>query len=262
MTPTWILQSNLSRTGVEQIEAACTALGVPSLRIQVRPFDPEPPDIQVPGSAVFYGATNFITTIYRSQRWHPGVFFDEENFRIATYLRHWNMLNSAAELTTLGEFGGRSLDPEQLFFVRPDRDLKEFAGEVVRFGDFAAWRDRITAGDYLLGPDCPIAVAEPVGIADEWRLFVVAGQVVTGSHYRSYFRLDVRHEVPAEVRAFAESMAQRWCPAAVFALDVGRSGSDLYVIEANCVNSAGLYAADVHALVARITEFVASAPAL
>ena len=46
----------------------------------------------------------------------------------------------------------------------------------------------------------------------------------------------------------------------MFALDVGRSGPDLYVIEANCVNSAGLYAADVRALVSRITEFVKDMP--
>jgi hypothetical protein len=259
MTLTWILQSNLSRTGVDQIEAACAALGVPSLRVMARPFDPHPPDVQVDGPAIFYGATNFVTTIHRSGRWHPGVFFDEENFRISAYLQHWDMLNNDAEQTTLGEFGRRGLDPEQLFFVRPDRDLKEFAGEVVRFGDFAAWQARISAGDYLLGPDCPIVVAPPVGIADEWRLFMVDGRAVTGSHYRSYHRLDVQPEVPTEVRAFAEAMARRWSPASVFALDVGRSGPGLYVIEANCVNSSGLYAADVRTFVAKTTEFVTGA---
>ncbi|PKN45645.1 MAG: hypothetical protein CVU63_08600 [Deltaproteobacteria bacterium HGW-Deltaproteobacteria-20] len=260
MTPTWILESNLSRSGVDQIEAACAALSVPSRRVQVRPFDPDPPDIDVPSPVVFYGATNFVTAIYRSRRYWPGVFFDEENFRVASYLGHWHMLNSDAELTTLEEFGRRSLDPEQLFFIRPDRDLKEFAGEVVRFADFAVWVDRISAGGGMLGPDCRIVVAEPVGIADEWRLFVVQGQVVTGSHYRSYLRLDVRPDVPVEVVEFAEAMARTWSPAEVFALDVGRSGPDLYVIEANCMNSAGFYAADVPALVARITEFVRSMP--
>lgn len=88
VTPTWILESNLSRSGVGQIEAACAALGVPSRRVLVRPFDPDPPDIEVFGPVVFYGATNFVTNVYRSRRYSPGVFFDEDSFRMASYLEN------------------------------------------------------------------------------------------------------------------------------------------------------------------------------
>lgn len=252
----WVIQNNLSRIGAEQLNSACTALSIPFLNIEVRPFDLEPPDLRLQGPIVFYGATNFINTIYQTNRWKPGVFFDAESFCMSAYLKHWKMLNSGAELTTLGEFGQRKLSSEELFFIRPDRDLKEFAGEVISFGDFTAWQSKISAGGYLLGPDCKILVSEPVGISNEWRLFIVDGKVITGSHYRSYFRLDVNPDVPDEVISFAEDMAKIWTPSPVFVMDVGKSGEGLYVIEANCFNSSGFYAADIKALVASITEYV------
>lgn len=253
---TWVIQSNLSKSGSEQLFEACQTLGIPSRKIEVQPFDPEPPTLDMEGSVIFYGATNFITTIHRSRKWSPGAFFDEQTFRISEYLKHWRMLNEEAELTTLREFGQRNIDPDELFFVRPDRDLKEFAGEVIRFGNFSEWQQKITAGDYLLEPDCPIIVAPPVGIADEWRLFIVDGKAVTGSHYRSYHFLTVFAEVPQEVIDFAEEMAKKWSPSPVFVLDVGRSGPHLYVIEANCINSSGFYAADVVKLVKEVTNFI------
>jgi ATP-grasp domain, R2K clade family 3 len=84
--------------------------------------------------------------------------------------------------------------------------------------------------------------------------------VVAGSQYRTYFRLDVRPAVPGDVRAFAENMAHTWAPARAFVLDVARSGPGLYVIEANCLNSAGFYAADVDAIVRAVSTMPAAPP--
>jgi len=250
---TWVIQNNLSRSGTNSIIEACEILDIPYLSIEVIPFDPEPPQIEVEDLAIFYGATNFINTVHKSRKWKPAVFFDDSNFRISECMKHWKMLNAEAKITTLKEFGSSSLDPDELFFIRPDKDLKEFSGEVIRFGLFSEWADRISFGDPLF--DCPIVVAEPVGIADEWRLFIVAGKVITGSHYRTYGLLTSYPGIPQEVITFAEEMAKIWSPAEVFVLDIGRSGKDLYVIEANCMNSSGFYSSDVTKLVKNITEY-------
>ena len=254
MALTWVIQNNLSKSGSDNIINACKILGIPYLSISAIPFDPKPPQIEIEGLAVFYGATNFINTVHKSGKWKPAVFFDEEKFRISEYMKHWKMLNEAAKITTLKEFGVSDLDPDELFFVRPDKDLKEFAGEVIRFGLFSEWVERISFGDSLF--DCPIIVAEPVGIADEWRLFVVDGEVVTGSHYRTYGLLTSYATIPPEVIVFTEEMTKIWSPADIFVLDVGKSGKDLYVIEANCVNSSGFYSSDVTKIVKSIAEYI------
>lgn len=254
MSVIWVVQNNLSRSGSDVLNNACTTLDIPIQLISVIPFDPESPQIEVEGLVIFYGATNFINVVHKSGKWKPAVFFDESKFRISEYMKHWKMLNENAEITTLKEFGSRNLNPDDLYFIRPDKDLKEFAGEVIRFGTFSEWTDRISFGDELF--DCEIIVAEPVGIADEWRLFIVNGKVVTSSHYRTYGLLTSFPETPQEVIIFAEEMAKIWSPAEVFVLDVGKSGNDLYIIEANCMNSSGFYCADVVKLVKTITEFV------
>jgi len=253
---TWAIESNLHSSGAVELQDACNKLQVPYVNVYSVPFSNEPPEIDVSGHVVFYGATSCVTNIYKTKKYVPGVFFDEDNFRMSSYLRNWEMLNSDAETTTLAEFSDRNEDPNRLFFIRPDKDLKEFAGEVVRFGDFSSWVDKVSLGGGIFGIDCEIVVAEPVGISNEWRIFVVNGKAITGSHYRSYLRLDVHPEVPQEVISFAEDMAKIWSPAEVFALDVGRSGSKLYVIEANCMNSSGLYSSNAVDLVSNINSYI------
>jgi hypothetical protein len=101
-------------------------------------------------------------------------------------------------------------------------------------------------------------LAEPVGLRDEWRLFVVDGEVVAGSHYRSYQRLDVSPHVPDEVKRFAEQLIASRSPAPVVVMDIGRSGNELFVVEFNGACSSGFYAADVPVWAAAVGRFVMS----
>jgi hypothetical protein len=259
MRPRWIVQTNLgSAADVEQLRQACAAQGLPFVGVAAIPFSDELPAVEGEGPAVLYGSTRFVQRMAAGGRFWPGTFFDEATFQFAAWQRAWgaHLLNAAAEHTTLGALAERALPPDALLFVRPERDLKEFAGEVLRFGELAAWVERLTATDLTLDRSCPVVVAEPVGIAEEWRLVLVAGRVVAGSRYRVHHRLAVAPAVPDEVVRFAEARAAEWAPAPAFVLDVGRSGPGLYVIECNCFNSAGFYACDVGALVGAISAWV------
>ncbi|MFF7991377.1 ATP-grasp domain-containing protein [Kitasatospora xanthocidica] len=102
-----------------------------------------------------------------------------------------------------------------------------------------------------VGPDTPVLVSEPVTFAAEYRLFVRDGEVLTGSRYARFGRLD-----PAPVTAGALAFARRLLaavgdtlPGAV-ALDVGPI-ADPYdpvehwaVVEANLPWFAHSYTAD------------------
>ncbi|WP_406211322.1 ATP-grasp domain-containing protein [Kitasatospora sp. NBC_01560] len=102
-----------------------------------------------------------------------------------------------------------------------------------------------------IGPDTPVLVSEPVTFGAEYRLFVLDGEVVTGSRYARFGRLD-----PGPLTAGATDFARRLLaavatslPSAV-ALDVGPL-LDPYdpaerwaVVEANMPWFAHCYAAD------------------
>ncbi|MGA5817451.1 ATP-grasp domain-containing protein [Kitasatospora sp. NPDC094028] len=102
-----------------------------------------------------------------------------------------------------------------------------------------------------IGPDTPVLVSEPVTFAAEYRLFVLDGEVRTGSRYARFGRLD-----PAPLTADATAFARRLLDAAgdtlpgAVALDVGPI-ADPYdpaehwaVVEANLPWFAHCYAAD------------------
>ena len=124
--------------------------------------------------------------------------------------------------------------------------------------ELVAWRANLQKENLTDILDCPVVVAEPVGISHEWRLFIVDGRASSGSHYRSRHRLDVSPDVPDEVIVFAEETAATWSPAPVFVLDICQSGDQLFVLEVNCFHSSGFYAADVRKIFADVSDYVAA----
>lgn len=261
MTLTWVVQSNLgSSSDVDVIRQACDRLGLHCRPIAAIPFDTNLPEAMydIENPVIVYGATGFVTLVHSSRRWTPGAFFNHR-FNFPVWRAAWGLrcLNADAEVTTIGEFATRELDPDAYFFVRPTRDLKEFSGEVVLFGDFTYWYQRISHGEYTVTPDCPIVVAEPVGIEAEWRLFMVDGKVSSGSRYRTRGRLDSREQlVDGPIVDYAEETAAVWSPAPVFVLDVCRTGGLFYVVETGCFNSAGFYAASIDKIVEDVSRYV------
>ncbi|WP_420791129.1 ATP-grasp domain-containing protein [Streptomyces sp. NRRL S-350] len=144
------------------------------------------------------------------------------------------------ELTTLAE----AWTLRHPAFVKPPAD-KSLPPAVYPDGS------RLPRTGERIGPDTPVLVSEPVTFAAEYRLFVRDGEVLTGSRYARFGRLD-----PAPPTAAATAFARRLLaavgdtlPSAV-ALDVGPI-ADPYdpaehwaVVEANLPWFAHSYAAD------------------
>lgn len=208
---------------------------------------------------VFYGSSSLIDTVVDAGRWQPGAWVLRDDYEawIADYGTH--MLNAHARVLTLAELAADdalAIDYRPTF-ARPCRDSKLFAGQVTPARELVAWAQRALAvGDVSCPPQTRVLLADPVGLRDEWRLFAVDGEVVTGSHYRSYQRLDVSPHVPNEVKHFAEQLIARRSPAPVVVIDIGRSGEDLFVVEFNGACSSGFYAAQLSAWVAAVDRFV------
>jgi hypothetical protein len=132
-------------------------------------------------------------------------------------------------------------------FVKPPND-KSFPARVYPDGSRLPGPDAVDDGT-------PVLVSDIVTFAVEYRLFLLDGEVRTGSRYLVSGELDVAplDEDPrqAEVLAFAGRLASQHLPSAVV-VDVGllsegadgAEGSQWAVVEANAAWASGHYACD------------------
>lgn len=252
----WAIQTNLGKVDeIQRLAQTCRDCGQEVAELKHIPFSDELPDLDTEVPTVFYGATSFVTNIAERGNWSPGVFFHEPAFRFGACLERLGskLLNSQAQITTLGELALADYGDEKELFLRPVADTKAFAGNVWRFGDVRDWVAKLERAQTDLSPLTEIVVSEPVGLAVEWRVFLVDGRAVAGSQYRQYHRLVVEPGLSAEVALFAEQAAALYSPAPVFVADITRSGDNLYVVEYNCFNSCGFYAADLAQIVRAVS---------
>lgn len=96
-------------------------------------------------------------------------------------------------------------------------------------------------------------LSRPVRIQKEWRLWIVNEQVVTYSLYKEGTRVVYRPEIDNDALAFAQQLVDLnpgYSPA--YVMDICRTEGGLRMLEANCINAAGFYAADLSKLVGAI----------
>lgn len=262
MNMTWVVQNNIgNHKDSDTIKEVCIKHGYSFIPVKVTPFSSDLPEVNTGSPTIFYGATNFINNVYQNGRWIPGTFFHITNFTIRACMEHYmeHMLNYPCEFTTIGKFAQSHQPMDRQFFIRPNKDLKEFSGDVMDFNKMVRWERSIRHlpgcdNNPTLTTDTEIVVAEPVGIAHEWRLFVVKGKVSSGSHYRSYGKLTVTNDLPEHVKCYVEEMCRIWAPAQVFVMDVAESAGNLYIVECNCFNSSGFYDSNIEKIIVDVSN--------
>lgn len=127
-------------------------------------------------------------------------------------------------------------------FVKPPRE-KSFPAAVYA-----------TGADLPAGPDAPVLISDVVTWAAEFRLYVLDGEVRTGSQYTTFGHLDAEplegHRHEAAVREFTQDLLSTCgesLPSAVV-LDIGllttHHGPEWAVVEANMAWFSNCYAAN------------------
>ena len=194
---------------------------------------------------------------------HPGVF------RLRPFLHEttWQpyLLNgSNALVMDLRDIPATLPDNGQSWFFRPVEDSKEVPGSVkaaVEIHEIARKVLVLDAEDLPRGslrPDTRIMLCPPASIQKEWRLWIVADRVVTWWLYKEGRRVTYRHEIDEDAKAFAETLvAAKSGYAPAYVLDICRTETGLRMLETNCVNAAGFYAADLTHLVDAIETLTA-----
>ena len=257
----WVVQENLGCSkDADSIIKTCKTAKMDVYPFKCIPFSRELPNVSTDKPTIFYGSVRFVQLALESKKWSPCAFFDPELFSVS----HWskvygeNWLNHGAEKTTLSQFCYQPYDKDRLFFVRPDKDLKEFQGGVWSFGDLNRWKSGLIQADLIEEDkiqDIPIWVGEPYKISREWRCFMVEGEVCSSSQYRKDGVLNIKAGAPSEVIDYAEKMALKFRAHDIFVLDVCENDGKLYVLEIGCMNSAGFYDCSIPFIVGTVSGY-------
>lgn len=207
-----------------------------------------------------YGSTSL--TNWAAESKFRGVFFDRSIFNYYQALQHRDdMLNQPVFLGNL-ETGIAILDEhekDEMFFMRPSEDLKQFSGQVISAGEAVVWLrsalECASSGNQQLLPNTQIVISKPVDIQAEWRWFIVGGKVVSGSMYRLRGHMHRERVVDQSVIDEAQLFANKWLPSQCCVMDTALVGGELKVIEFNCINSSGMYDNDVPAIFTALYKF-------
>ncbi len=243
----WILQKNLiSPIDLARFELALQERNTPYSLVTLIPFFHELiAEPQVPAGPVFvYGSTG-LCNVARARGWTPGYFDENLDYELMLTKFGPRTLNAATVCAAFGDLM-RTWDR---FFIRPTLDSKSFAGAVMTWEQLETFRDgvaKVSADqDVTLRLSDRVVMAPLLDIWEEYRFFVVDGEVVTGSRYKAGIQISTSDSLPSSVAQFAQECINHWCPNKAFTLDIAVTAKGAKVIELNSANSAGVYACDV-----------------
>ncbi len=256
----WIVQTNLGSDEYHQeLKRVCDKLGHEFVPIKAVPFSDELPDVSNDKPAIFYGATNLVTQVSRSNRWSPGVFFDEEKSCFTAWRKNLpyeyllNYISYVLPIRNIPSFKEYK-DLDRDIFVRPNKDLKEFSGEVMPLKDLVKWARTIMEGKTLISPDSEVVLGSAYNIQTEWRLFVSKKKVIAASQYKDKGKLNQKEGAPKKVIDLAEKIANIWTPHNSTVMDLCSCGDEIFLLEFNCMNSSGFYHCNIEDIVRILSE--------
>lgn len=278
---TWVLESNVfAEVCFDQMVAHFKAKAIPFHVVKIIPFihEIEGPGPTIEGPVVVYGSIG-IQKLTQVKNWIPGVFGDAKAFSETAagrnlhdlYLNYGQFRYSIKTLaekleTILNLMGGLpvakgEVPPITEFFIKPDTDTKEFAGQIIAADEFRKWYAGMLKSGYLEENDFDVVISRPKKLGCEWRVVVVDGKISECSIYRQYQMVKPERHILPEVEAVVAEAHSLYQPAPVYVIDVAQvqmaDGEWVYkVIEYNTFNSAGLYACDATKIIDDINAYI------
>lgn len=267
----WVVQENIrDEQSYDDFISALTELEVSHTVVSLVPFSHEMnPEVVPTDDRVIVMGSISMSEAARKRGWLPGTWTNE-NFdqRVWTKAYGSHCLNADAEFCTMEQ-----IQPfDGLRFMRPVHDFKSMSGSLVNWDWVKQQQDHLSNVSVhyredrrSLCHDTPVSLSADKRIHLESRFFIVGGKVLAGSHYRC--RGERKNIQIAGAQSdnmsracwdFAQTMTDLWQPTSAFVLDTalvadGERWVDK-VIEINCINHSGFYAADMRPVIKAIEE--------
>lgn len=191
-----------------------------------------------------------LATIINQFKVTPGSFLNEK-FEMEVIWEHIHdeLLNDSFIVGELQELN----PPWESFFIRPTGNTKLISGICVSQKELKEWKDREDNPDSaFIGQT--LMVSELREIQEEYRFFVVGGEVITGSSYMVNGVRDISIKPAQAIWEYAQKMVNRFDLATAFVIDVAKTDKGLRVVEYNNLNTSGLYGCDEYKILQAIRE--------
>jgi hypothetical protein len=196
----------------------------------------------------------------KEKGWVPGSFINEK-FEFSKWLSGWgkdNLLNGEAIEDSVKNIIPMITSGRHKVFARPSEDTKSFAGQLFEADNLIFWLGQVaTSVDrFGLNGDTSIIVSPAKKILAEYRLFVVDGQIVTGSLYKVGDLVTTSDVIDPVAIEYANKMLTIWQPDRAFVLDIAITDDGPKIIEVNNINSSGFYKSDISKIVSAIDKMI------
>ena len=257
MKPLWAIQKMaVNDDDSKDMLAVIERLGLSCHILEIPPFDySNIVPVNYEGPVIPYGGTKFIDAIKDQKGWFC-VFNDNFKYSIAVDKLGDRMFNSDGKFMKMKDFSAGLFRDNEHVFVRPDKDIKEFAGNVVKPNEFMIWKTQIEAKGWGVNDNTDILVAPASRVDEEWRTYVVNNEVIDGSRYRKGGYQSIVHDVPDIVYDYVKDTIKIWQPASFFVIDICRVNDTLHVLEIGDLHSAGWYASDKFKVIKAVSDYV------
>jgi hypothetical protein len=268
MRPVWLIEASVYG---EEAEPLLGEIHRQGMAAEVLPFRTllREKDLVVAGRpladgdcVLAYGTFPFARQVQLHRCWVPGAWCDPAHLDCTCYFAYFGkfLLNQnyailpGVEAVRQRDWLFEVFGKDELVFARPSGCHKVFTGRCIARDDFAA-----ALGPTRYDPATLVVVAAPRSIGHEWRLVVGGDWVVAASQYATEGDKSIERGCPAEVRAFAEAMLAevRWRPDPIFMMDIAECGGELWLVELNGFSCSWLYACDLQAVVAAVSNLAA-----
>ena len=207
-------------------------------------------DLDAITEPIFTYGSYTLSKIAKKRGYNPGSFISEtigmENL-IKIFGNH--MLNSDMVIDTL-----ENIETEMpKFFLRPMEDTKSFPAKIYTLEEFKEFKRKIieagTEHYATIYPHTKVLISSPKEIEQEYRFFVVAGKVITGSQYKMGERVVYSPNIDRNIQWYVSSVVDMRNvlnnhPDVAYVIDIAVSEGEPKILEVNSINSSGLYAID------------------
>lgn len=260
---TWVIQTNLiNQDQSKRVWEGALASGAQVREAIVIPFqdtlDNEEDLSDLSGLVIPYGSCK-LSKLAQHQNW-LGDCYNPQTFRVDVWGdNRSDMLNQSPFIMEAGQTKDffKSYPSDQLWFIRPVHDLKDFAGTIAPTSEIIKWMESVYSGNFSFSKNTLVAVSPPQKILAEARFFIVDNNVVDGSFYRQNQILKSSHVACPILLEQAQQLANKWLPHPCCVMDVAQTENGLKVIEFNTINSSGFYEHDIEKVVSAMTSYCA-----
>ena len=265
MNVTWVIESRVQGLDAEAIAIEVARQGMEHFIVRPQFSSDYPNDlvggenIPIDAAVVFNGTLDLYRQLDETRNWSPLGWCDFKQLSCSSFCNHFSqyMLNQEFRILTIADAIAqesdvyRQMNVDHKIFVRPNSVDKLFTGQLIDITDFEDFLKSKT-DDY----NREIFVSKPCPIEQEWRLFISNDRIVDGCQYYLNDQFDFQSGYSDGVSEFVSEVLTNcsWRPHPLFVMDICKSNGNLWIVELNSYNCAGLLKCDIAEFVRAASE--------